>query len=72
MALGSKVNNAVNLLALHQIVEGLEVADIHLHKLIVWLRLYILEVCEVTRVGELIEIDNIVLRVLIYKQAHHM
>ena len=72
MALGSKVDNAVNLLLLHQFVEGVEVADIHLDKLIVWLILYILKVCKVACVGQFIKVDDIILRVLIDKKAHNV
>ena len=67
-----QVDNAINLLFLHELVEGVEVADIHLHELVVWLALDVLEVREVARVGELVEIDNLVLGVLVHEKAHHV
>ena len=42
MALSSEVDDAVDLLVLHQLVESIEIADVHLHKLVVRLVLYIL------------------------------
>ncbi len=72
MALGSKVDDAVYMLVLHQLVESLEVADVHLHELVVRTVLNILQVCQVAGVGQLVEIDDVILRVLVHEQAHHM
>ncbi len=44
MALGGKVNDAVYLLVLHQLVEGVEIADVHLDKLVVRLVFDVLQV----------------------------
>ena len=72
MALGSEVDDTINLFVLHKFVEGIEVADIHLHKFIIWLILNILEVSKVSCVGKLIKVDNSVLRILVYKEAYYM
>ena len=72
MAFGSKVDNAVNLLVLHQLIESLEVADIHPHELVVGLILDIFEVCEVARIGEFVEVDDAVLGILVYEQPHNV
>lgn len=72
MALGSKVNDAINPLVVHQLVECLEVADIHLHKLVVGLMLDVLEVTEVASIGQLVEVDDAVVGVLVHEEAHNM
>ena len=72
VAFGSKVDNAVDLLVLHEFVERVKVADIHLHELVVRLAFDVLEVREVARIGKLIEVDNLVFRVLVHEQANHV
>ena len=72
MAFCSQVDDAINLLVLHQLVEPVEVTDVHLHELIVGLVLHILQVGEVTCISQLVQIDDFVLRILVHKQAHHM
>ena len=72
MALCCKVNDTVDLLILHQLVESFKVADIHLHELVVWLILNILQVGEITCVGELIEVNYVILWILIYKKTYYV
>ena len=72
MTLGSQMYDAVHLLLSHQLKEGIKVADIHLHKSIVGSILDILEIGEVSRIGKLIQIDNLVIRILIYKKSYDM
>ena len=72
MRLGSKVDYAVDLLVLHQLVEGIEIADVHLDELVVRLVFYILEVGKVTGVGKLVKVDDIVLRILVYEESYDM
>ena len=72
MTLGSKVNDAVDLLILHQLVESIEVADIHPHKLIIGLVLDILEIGQVSGVSQLIEVDDAIIRIFVHKEAYHM
>ena len=72
VALGSQMDDAVYLLVLHQLQEGVEVADVHLHKLVVGLLLNVLQVGQVAGIGQLVQIDDVVVRVLVHKQAHHM
>ena len=72
MTLGSEVDNAVDLLVLHQLVEGVEVADVHLHKLVVGLVLDVLQVSQITRISQLVQINDVILRILVHKQAHHV
>ena len=68
----SEMDDAIHLLVLHQFVEGIEVADIHLHKLIVGLVLDILEVSQITCIRQFVEVNDVILRVLVHKQAHYM
>ncbi len=72
MALCGQVNDAVHLLLLHETEHPLKVADVHLHKLIIGLVLNILEVGKVPGVGEFVQVNNMILRVFVHKQAHHM
>jgi len=72
VALGSKMNDAIDMLILHQLQESVEVADVHLHKLIVGLVFYVLEVGEITCVSQLVEVDDIILRILVHEKANNM
>ena len=72
VGLGGEVDNAVNMLVLHQFEDSVEVADIHPDKLVVGLILDILQVGEIAGVSQLVEIDDPVVRVLIDKQPDYM
>ena len=60
MALGSKVDDAIHLLVLHQAIDSVKIAYIGF------------EVRQVARVGQFIYIDNPILGVLIDEQSHDM
>ena len=70
VALGGKVDNALYLVLLHEGVEGVEVADVHLDKRIVGLVLDVLEVGEVARVGEFVETDDMVVGILVDEKSN--
>lgn len=72
MTFSRQVDDAVNLLILHQLVERIEVADVHLHKLIVRFVLHILQVGEVARISQLVQIDDFVLGILVHEKANHV
>ena len=72
MAFGSKVDDSIDLFVLHELVESIEIADIHLYKLVVRLVFDVLEVCKIARVSELIEVDNLVFGILVHEKANHM
>ena len=72
MALGSKMDDAVNLFVLNELAEVGEVADIHLHELIVGLVLYVFQVGKVAGVGKLIKVDDFVVGVFVDKQSDHV
>ena len=64
--------DAVDVLVLHQLVESVEVADIHLDKLVVGFILDVLEVGEITCISELIEVNDVVFGIFIHKEAYNM
>ena len=72
VAFCSKMDDAIDLFILHELVERVEVADVHLDELVVRLIFDILEVCEIACVCKLVEIDNLVFRILVHEQAHDM
>ena len=72
MTLGGEVYDTIHLLLLHQFVECVEVADVHLHKLIVRLVLDVLEVGEVACISQFVEIDDVVVGILVHEQSHYM
>ena len=72
VTLCGKVNDAVYLLFLHETEHPFKVTDVHLYKLVIGLVLNILEVGKVPRVSEFVQVNNVILRVFVHKQAHHM
>ena len=72
VGLGCKVDNPVDLLVLHQFIDTFEVADVHLDKLVVRLVLYVLEIGKIACVGELVQIDNPVVRILIHEKPYYV
>ena len=72
MAFGCQMNDTVYLLFLHQFIESIEVADVHLDKLVVGFVLDVLEVSQITCVCELIEVDDVLLWVFVHEEAHYM
>ena len=70
MGLGGEVDDAVYVFILHELIEGFEVADVHLDKAIVGRRLDILEVGQISRIGQLVKVDNLILRVFVDKQTY--
>ena len=72
MALGCQVYDAIHLLLLHEGIEGLEVADVHAHELVVGAVLHVLQVGKIAGIGEFVQVDDIVVGVLVHEQAYHM
>ena len=72
MTLGRQVDDAIHLLLLHEGEESVKVADVHLHELIVGHVLDVPQVLQVAGVGQFVEVDDVVLRVLAYKEPYHM
>ena len=72
MALGSEVNDAVNLVLAHNFEHTLIVRNVRLHEGLVGLPLNIFEVGKITCIGQQVEVHNVVLGVLINKQPHNV
>ena len=66
------MDDTVYVFILHQLVEGFEVADVHLDKLVVRLALDVFQIGQVSGIGQLIQIDDVVFRVFVYKQTDYM
>ena len=72
MAFGRQMDDSVHLLFLHQGKERLEVADVHLHEPVVRLVFQILQVCKITGIGQFVDIDYPVVRILVDEEPDHM
>ena len=72
MTLGSKMDDAIDVLILHQLIESIEVADVHLYKLIVRLILNVLKVSQVAGISQLIKADDIIFRVFVHEEANNV
>ena len=72
MALGSEMDATVNLLVLPQLIESVEVADVHLDKLIIWFVLDVLEISKIAGIRQLVEVDDVILWVFVHEEANHM
>ena len=72
MTLGCKVDDAIDLLVLHQLIEGIEVTDVHLDKLVVGTVLDILQIGEVAGIGQLVKVDDLILGILVDEQSYYM
>ena len=67
-----KVDDTVDLLVLYKLIEGFKIADVHLYELVVWLVLDVLQVCKITGIGQLIQVNDVILGILVYKQSNYM
>ena len=72
MGLGSKVDDAVDMFLLHEGVEGLEVADVHLHEPVVRPVFDVAKVGEVAGIGQLVYVDYLIIRVFVDEQPDNM
>ena len=66
------MDDSVYLFLLKQLQHRLEVANVHLDKLVVRFALNIPEILKVSGVCEFVKVDYLILRVLVDKQAHHV
>ena len=72
VAFSRQMDDAIHLFVLHQLIKGLKIADVHFHELIVGLVFYILEIGQITCVGQFIQVDNLVVGILVHKQSDHV
>ena len=72
MALGSEMDDTIHLIVLHQFQHQVEIADITLNESIVWLVLDVLEVSQVTSVSQLVEVDDVILRIFVHEKSYYV
>ena len=72
MALGGKVDDAVDFVFGDYAAHLVEVGDVGLHEGVVGLVLDVLQVGEVAGIREFVEVDNVVVGIFVDEQAHHM
>lgn len=72
MALGSQMDNSVNMVFLHELLYGVKVTDVGFHECIVRLILNVLEVSQVAGISQLVEVDDVILWIFVYEQANNV
>ena len=72
MALSGKMYDAVHVFLVHKAVEGVEVADVHLHERIVRGIFHVLQVGEVAGIRQFVEVDDTVFGIFANEEPHHM
>ena len=72
MTLGSEMDDAIHLVVLHQLQHQVEIADVALNESIVRLVLNVLEVSQITCVSQLVEVDDVVLRIFVHEKSYHV
>ena len=72
VALGSEMDDAIHLVVLHQLQHQVEIADITLNESIVWLVLDVLEVSQVACVCQLVEVDDVILRIFVHEKSYYV
>ena len=64
------MDDAVDFFVLHQLVEGIEVANVHLDKLVVGFVFNVFQVGQVAGIGQLVQVDDVIFGVFVYKQSY--
>ena len=72
MALGCEVYDAVDAVLGHESADGVEIADVGTYEGVVGSVLDVPEVGEVARIGEFVEVDDVVVGVLVDEEPHHV
>ena len=72
VALGCKVDYPVNVVLLHQRLHRFIIADVRLYKRIILLALDVLQVCQISCIRQLVEVDNVVFGVFVYEQSYNV
>ena len=70
MTFCSKMNDTIHLLILHQTIEGVEVAYVHLHKLIIGAVFNVLEIGKVARICQFVKIDDAILWIFVHEKSY--
>ena len=72
MAFSSQMDNAVNVIFLHEVEHPVKVTDISFDECVVRHILHIGKILEITGIGQLIHIDDMVIGILVHKKSYHM
>ena len=72
MAFGGKVDDAVDIVLLHQRQDGVEIADVGLDERIVGFVLDVLQVGKVAGVGQLVEVDDMIIGILVDEKTYNV
>ena len=66
------MDDAVNMVFLHELLYCVEVADVCLHECVVRPVLNVLEVSQIAGISQLIEVYDVILWIFIYEQSYYM
>ena len=72
MALGCEMDNAVDVVFTDYAAHLVEVGDVRLHESVVRLVLDVLEVGEVAGICQLVEVDDMIVGIFVYKEPHNV
>lgn len=72
MAFCCQMDNTVDMVLPHQLQHLLEIADVCPYKRVIRFILNIFQVCQITSVCQFVKIDNVIIRIFIHKQTHHV
>jgi hypothetical protein len=72
MTLGGKMYNAIYLMLYDYASHLVKIGDIGLDKCIVGAILYILEIGEVTGIGEFVKVYDVIIGIFVDKKSHNM
>ena len=72
MAFCGQVDDAVHVILLHHFLHLFVVADVRFHEHIVFLVFNVLQVRQVSRIRQLVQVDDTVFRILVHEEANHM
>ena len=69
MRFGGEMDDAVHTVAPERLENRLEVADVRLEERVVRPVLDVVEVRQVSGIGEIINVDNVIIRIFVHKQS---
>ena len=72
MALSGQMDYAIDILFLYQPVDSVKVTDVHPDEAVVGPVLNVPEVGQVAGIGQLVQVDDPVFRVLVDEQSHYV
>ena len=72
MGFRREVDHPVHMLLQHEGKHPLEVADVHFDEPVVGPVFNVLEIREIARIGEFVQVDDPVVRILVHEQPHDM